>query len=558
MNIGFRNLWSRSSISRLGSAMTSGGVSSPTLGPYAGWTRERLVKRLMEFDGPTAGPPQSFMNIPNVPSTSSPITTPAPAPPSKAPEKPFDFSKHSRRKIALKFCYSGWEYGGLAYQLGPTALPPVENVLFDMLVKARLVDPEGGFDGCGWEKCGRTDRGVSAAGQVVSLWVRSAIPAEEVQQGDDPHIEADSGEGSIGNEPGADGLFGLQDDFGSLAMTTEPSSNTSIPKLNDSKHKEELDYLVMLNRILPDTIRVIAWSPVSESFSARFSCKYRHYKYFFPSTHLDIAKMQAAADRVVGDHDFRNLCKLDTQKQITNFRRKILRASISPVDEDDGGLGQMYVFDLVGSAFLYHQVRHIMAILFLVGSGLEPPSVVTELMNVEEGIEPLRPEDTGKYAVVDRKPEYQMADALPLMLWGCGYDESELSWRASGRSDDTNGNRDLYNQLENIHSRSRVFSALDRHFMKAVEKHHPAPPPIFPLKDGLQDWVRKPEREKTMNVPLGGGTFKRQLKYIPLLGRRRLDMVEVKNERWRLRELRKDGKWSAEDSSLGREDDGNE
>ncbi|KIM41956.1 hypothetical protein M413DRAFT_27494 [Hebeloma cylindrosporum] len=266
--------------------MTSGNVSSPTPGPYAGWTRERLIERLMELEGTTTSPPQSSMDIPNAPAAPSPII--APSAPSKAPEKPFDFSKHSPRKIALKFCYSGWEYGGLAFQLGPTPLPTVENVLFDVLAKTRLVDPDGGFDGCGWEKCGRTDRGVSAAGQVVSLWVRSAIPAEEIQQDDAPHIK----EESVENESGSDGLFGLEDDFGSLAMTTESSSNTSIPKPNaNSKHKQELDYLVMLNRLLPDTIRVIAWSPVSDSFSARFSCKYRHYKYFFPSTHLDIADL---------------------------------------------------------------------------------------------------------------------------------------------------------------------------------------------------------------------------------------------------------------------------
>jgi len=379
----------------------------------------------MELDGLTTGHPESSLNIPSAPSSSSPITTPPP--PSKAPEKPFDFSKHSRRKIALKFCYSGWEYGGLSFQPGPMPLPTVENVLFDVLAKTRLIDPEGGFDGCGWEKCGRTDRGVSAAGQVVSLWVRSAIPAEEIQQEDTPRIKAGSEEELIGDEPGSDGLFGFDDGFGSLGTITESSSNTSISKPRaNSELKQEHDYLVMLNRLLPDTIRVIAWSPVPETFSARFSCKYRHYKYFFPPTHLNIPKMQLAADRMVGKHDFRNLCKLDAQKQITSFRHKILRASISPLDKVDG-IGRMYVFDLVGSAFLYHQVRHIMAVLFLVGSGLEPPPVVTELMNVEEGIEPLRLEDTVKYAIVDCKPEYQMANALPLMLWECGYDESELS-----------------------------------------------------------------------------------------------------------------------------------
>jgi tRNA pseudouridine38/39 synthase len=44
-----------------------------------------------------------------------------------------------------------------------------------------------------------------------------------------------------------------------------------------------------------------------------------------------------------------------------------------------------------------------------------------------------------------------------------------------------------------------------------------------------------------------------------LLERKRLDTVEVMNERWRLgKGLRRDEKRRAEDSSLGREDDGNE
>src|SRR5277367_3819332 len=104
-------------------------------------------------------------------------------------------------------------------------------------------------------------------------------------------------------------------------------------------------------------------------------------------------------------------------------------------------------------------------------------------MNVEEGLEPPRTEDLPKqkYTVVDSKPDYQMADALPLMLWECGYDETELVWRTTGRSDDAgiegglaNGG-ELYRQLQGIHARSRVFTALDQHFLKAAAKHHPKP-----------------------------------------------------------------------------------
>lgn len=40
------------------------------------------------------------------------------------------------------------------------------------------------------------------------------------------------------------------------------------------------------------------------------------------------------------------------------------------------------VLTMKGQAFLYHQVRCIMGILFLIGSGREEPNVVLELLDV--------------------------------------------------------------------------------------------------------------------------------------------------------------------------------
>ncbi|KAF9546736.1 pseudouridine synthase [Agrocybe pediades] len=530
-------------------------MADQTLDPYSGWSRRKLIDRIRALEkennlGPSAASTSSTPPLTETLNTTQEV--------SSSPENEFDFSKHSRRKIALKFCYSGWEYCGLAYQLGPTPLPTVENVLFDVLAQTRLVDKEAGFEGCGWEKCGRTDRGVSAAGQVVSLWVRSRLPSgeeEEVTKEEESTVEVKA-------EDEDEDLLNLDDDFQNLSFGYEPSSaNTSVKKRPKSEEREH-DYVYMINRLLPPTIRVIAWSPVSPTFSARFSCKYRHYKYFFSSRNLNIPTMQAAAARLVGEHDFRNLCKLDVQKQITSFQRTILRASVEPIDaaaaEDDTS-GRMYVFDLVGSAFLYHQVRHIVAVLFLIGSGLEPVSMITELMNVREGAEPLHPDDAaaGKtsYAVMDRKPEYQMADALPLMLWDCAYDESELEWRISNAPPDGVGEAeetieaglrgDLVNQLQSIHNRSRVYTALDQHFLRAAQKFHPSPPTVLPLKNGLEEF-EKAKRSgggatRHLNIPVGGGTFLRKGKYVSLEKRKRLDPVEVANERWRLKEEARKG-----------------
>ena len=51
---------------------------------------------------------------------------------------------------------------------------------------------------------------------------------------------------------------------------------------------KELPYMVMLNKNLPDDIQVLGWADVPQDFSARFSCKSRTYKYFFPQANMNL------------------------------------------------------------------------------------------------------------------------------------------------------------------------------------------------------------------------------------------------------------------------------
>lgn len=526
---------------------------------YANWTREDLIARVLDLESsllPGDGAGSRITTVrPPTPSTSkppsqgsqststllrgTPVTRISPAcsaphresaAKSKAKarekdlseQKPFDFSLHPRRKIALRFTYAGWEYGGLAYQAGPTPLPTVEGVLFDALVQTRLIDGAKGFEGCEWERCGRTDRGVSGAGNVVSLWVRSAIPQDPLTR---------------------EGM----DDPSSSNFQSAPSSVT-MPTPNSTK--KELRYISVLNRVLPPTIRVVAWSPVAPTFSSRFACKYRHYKYFFNSRNLDVSRMQDAASRLLGQHDFRNLCKLDPSKQITNFRRIILQASISPARlEGKADLDGVWVFDLKGTAFLYNQVRHIMAILFLIGSGLEHPSLMTALLNVDkERPYPAFKEGELVPPIVDRKPEYQMADGLPLVLWDCAYSDEDVQWRIDeGVREDgsANGAGGVYGQLRSIHERSTIHSALDAYFLESASKHHPAPINPFPLlvnSSGSGGVI--PGDSGTLQIPLGGGAHQRTSRYVPVLSRKRLEDVSVVNEKWKL------GKVARKEASL--------
>ncbi|KAJ7512660.1 pseudouridine synthase [Mycena galericulata] len=472
---------------------------------YESWSKEDLIARLIQLEGEKELAPRVA------------ITPPPPDP--RRLWKIFDFSSYPRRKIALKFCYSGWAYNGLAIQADPTPLPTVEGVLFEALTKARLIDPDAGLEGCGWERCGRTDRGVSAGGQVISLWVRSALdnaslnaPNPSIPSSKDPPEDVEEAADTEDEFPGLDGDFGSLDD-----MSFPPPAK--VPK------KSEHSYALILNRILPPTIRILAWSPVAPEFSSRFACKSRHYKYFFSPDGLDIPLMAEAAALLVGGHDFRNFCKLDPAKQLTTYRRRILSADINPVA---GSATGMYVLDLKGSAFLYHQVRHIMAVLFLVGTGLEPPSVVTALLNVEPGAEgdPALP-------VVDTRPEYQMADALPLMLYECHYAPGDVEWRVDEAVDAdalAPTGPGLYHQLHALHARSDMYATLNREFLHAAAVHHAAPPLHLPLtKTGFV-----PDGKIPLNLPLGGGEFRRTAKYVPLLERTRGDHFEVVNERWRL------------------------
>jgi len=69
------------------------------------------------------------------------------------------------------------------------------------------------------------------------------------------------------------------------------------------------------------------------------------------------------------------------------------------------------LFRVKGTAFLYHQVRCLAAVLRMVGEGTEDPGVVKSLLDVDK---------------VPRKPQYMIAPETPLLLSASGYDG--LTW----------------------------------------------------------------------------------------------------------------------------------
>ncbi|XP_056433374.1 tRNA pseudouridine(38/39) synthase [Gadus chalcogrammus] len=309
-------------------------------------------------------------------------------------QRPFDFSSHPRRHVALRIAYLGWEYQGFAVQENTDKT--VEARLFEALLKTRLIQDRQTSN---YQRCGRTDKGVSAFSQVITIDLRSSLFS-----------------------PGLGVTLPDKTPSGTYPKTGTPAKNSA------PAPGSELEYLKMLNRVLPQDIRVLDWAPAADGFSARFDCQSRTYRYYFPRGALDVELMAEAAQRFVGTHDFRNVCKMDVGNGVLQFQRTILAATIRPSEENASGNPEdpqaphdpndpyeLFIFEIKGLAFLYHQVRCMMALLLLIGQKLESPEIINQLLDV--GSNP-------------RKPQYSMAVDFPLVLYGCDF--PGLAWQGGG------------------------------------------------------------------------------------------------------------------------------
>jgi tRNA pseudouridine38-40 synthase len=142
-----------------------------------------------------------------------------------------------------------------------------------------------------------------------------------------------------------------------------------------------------VNAVLPESIAVLWAHPVPDEFHARFSAHGRSYRYLLinravrPALNarkagwfhspLDEALMHAAAQHLVGEHDF------------SAFRAAECQAK-SPVKHlqqlDIRRYGEMIVFDVSADAFLHHMVRNIVGCLVYVGKGKYPPDWLAEVL----------------------------------------------------------------------------------------------------------------------------------------------------------------------------------
>jgi tRNA U38,U39,U40 pseudouridine synthase TruA len=119
------------------------------------------------------------------------------------------------------------------------------------------------------------------------------------------------------------------EDFATGPAVADPDEGVPESDFDAWADAYEVDYCTLLNGRLPADVRVVAWAPVCRSFSARFSCDSRTYKYLFYADGMDLAAMQRAAQLLRGTHDFRNLCHMDVA-HVTHFTRRVCDAVVRP------------------------------------------------------------------------------------------------------------------------------------------------------------------------------------------------------------------------------------
>ena len=145
--------------------------------------------------------------------------------------------------------------------------------------------------------------------------------------------------------------------------------------------------LYALNQRLPEDIRVQSSCEVAADFhprhvDSRKTYEYRIYNasvqnpmkrhYALWNYHkLDVSKMKEAATYLVGEHDFKSFCSVDTTVESTV--RTIYELSVEENNED-------IVIRVCGNGFLYNMVRIIAGTLLEVGKGKIEPNEMGKIL----------------------------------------------------------------------------------------------------------------------------------------------------------------------------------
>lgn len=155
----------------------------------------------------------------------------------------------------------------------------------------------------------------------------------------------------------------------------------------DLPERIELDLLAkQLNALCGPSIVVREARWTQPDFHARFSALWRSYRYnilnsptpnpfmvetaWHISRPLNMRAMQLASDALIGEHDFSAFCRKPrvTEGEERSMRRYVMAAKWTALE------GDVLQFEITANAFCHQMVRSIVGTLSDIGIGKRPPS----------------------------------------------------------------------------------------------------------------------------------------------------------------------------------------
>jgi len=190
-------------------------------------------------------------------------------------------------------------------------------------------------------------------------------------------------------------------------------------------------YPFVLNRYLPQDIRVLQGQAVPDDFHARFKAAGKTYTYrFYNAPHIsalalptschvplpmDAHRMHEAAQVLLGEHDFAGFAAAGGQTKTTV--RTLMEAKVERN-------GPAVTFTVTGSGFLYNMVRIIAGTLVYIGQGRLSADAFSDALRTGSRLclGPTAPPEGLELTRVFYDPVWQVRD-LALNQKGANHDE---------------------------------------------------------------------------------------------------------------------------------------
>ncbi len=222
------------------------------------------------------------------------------------------------RNLLLRIAYDGTDFHGWQDQPG---LRTVQGVLKERL--QRILRHPVSLIGCG-----RTDAGVHAASHIDSVRTTSPLHPEKIRTAMESRLPTDLA------------VLEARDVHPDFHATRSATCKLYRYRIHNAKHR-----------------------PVSR-FTHRHAFHYWH--------HLNVDRMNRAADLMVGRHDFTSFTPTHVVRN--SMERTVLRCTI------ERHLDEVRI-DVEGDGFLYNQVRNMVGTLIEVGRGRWEPERVAEIIS---------------------------------------------------------------------------------------------------------------------------------------------------------------------------------